>query len=71
MRILFGKPIRKETTEIFFSEKISLEDFRKYVSQSVNPFCDNMSTLGGKSLEDKFIEEWFEQFLCWNEVETE
>lgn len=65
MRTLFDKPIRTETTELFFPNKISLEEFKELMSVNVNIFCHQMKN------EDKFPEQWVEQFLAWSEIEQE
>jgi hypothetical protein len=71
MRLLYNKPIRKETTEEFFPHKFSLDEFREEMSSNVENFYKNMNTLAGTHTDDKFIEEWCEQFLAWCEVEQE
>jgi hypothetical protein len=74
MRLLYNKPIRKETTEEFFPHKISLDEFRERMSDNVENFYKNMNTLNtlsGIHKDDKFMEEWCEQFLSWCEVEQE
>jgi hypothetical protein len=71
MRTLYGKPIRKDITDSFYPNKLSLDRFRACVNQAIDPFSRNMVHLGGKAAEEKYIEEWFEQFLSWMEVEQE
>lgn len=67
-RTIFGHPIRKETTELFYPEKINLEDFQCFVSTNIFPFYKNLSS---SEFKEKFIEEWFEIFMAWCEVEEE
>lgn len=65
MRTLFEKPIRIETTELFFPNKISLEEFKELMLVNVDVFCRQMKN------ENKFPEQWVEQFLAWSEIEQE
>lgn len=69
MRKLFNKPIRQETTEMFYPNKMSLEEFRDKIFESIELFYKNLSTLN--KTDDAFVEEWFETFLSWCEVEQE
>lgn len=70
-RLIFGHPIRQETTKQFYPSKITLEEFINEVRGSLEPFMRNMQHLKGGALEDKYIEEWTEQFLAWCEIEEE
>lgn len=69
MRTLYGQPIRKETTETFYPDKISLEDFKEVIN-GFEAFVRNMENLG-VSNKQKYIEEWVQTFLSWSEIETE
>lgn len=72
MRTFFGKPIRKGTTELFFPDKCDIYYFADYLGlRPQHSFITNMQHLGGKAFEDKYIEEWTEQFLAWSEIEQE
>jgi choline-glycine betaine transporter len=70
-RKLFGHPIRNETTRSFYPHKLTLEQFCEEIKGSVEPFQENMIGLGGVAQEEKYIEEWTEQFLAWCEIEEE
>jgi hypothetical protein len=70
MRTLHGKPIRKGVTDELFPHKISLEDFERIVVGSFEAYRNNMKGIKGTA-EDKYIEEWFEQFLAWHDVEQD
>jgi hypothetical protein len=37
----------------------------------VDTFAINMEALGRPAKSAKFVEEWFEMFLAWSEVEQE
>ena len=67
-RTVFGHPIRESTTRLFHPQKISLEDFECFVSTNIRPFYKNLISNGSK---ERFIEEWFEIFMAWCEVEEE
>lgn len=69
-RTLFGCPIRKDTTELFFPYKISLDEFIEYI-RNVDGFAENLRRLGSKYTEDRFIEEWAETYLAYCEIEEE
>lgn len=71
MRKIFNQPIRKETTEAMFPDKMSVSDFVSFLESSLFEFEKNMRNLDGIGSEEKYIEEWVEQFLAWNEVEEE
>lgn len=69
MRTLFDKPIRKCTTEAFYSEKMDVIKFAEQIGLRENhPFTQNMILL---QLDTRFIEEWAEIFLSWSEIEQE
>lgn len=68
-RKLFGQPIRKDTTLEFYPDKITLDHFIDEINQHIIPFMQNMRGLG--IAESKYIEEWYEIWLAWNEVEQE
>jgi hypothetical protein len=70
MRTLFDKPIRQSTTGSYYPNTISLEQFVK-VAKGVDTFAINMEALGRPAKSAKFVEEWFEMFLAWSEVEQE
>lgn len=68
-RSLYGKPIRKGVTDEFYPSKMTLEDFRKIIISDFDSYATNMR--GIKRDEDKFIEEWVEQYLNWLDIEQE
>ena len=71
MRTLYEKNIRKETTEIFYPNKISLDEFVSLVKQNIDIFHSNMNRLSSQHTDPQFIEQWFEQYLNWCDVEQE
>lgn len=71
-RTLFGKPIRKETTELFYPDKISIYNFVEILGlKSNHSFITNMENLGNQALQYRYIEEWTETFLVWSEIEND
>lgn len=70
MRTLYGKSIRKSTTEMFYPHTISLDRFVGIV-KGVDTFATNMKNLGRPAKSAKFVEEWFEMFMAWSEVEQD
>ena len=69
-RSMYGKPIREETTRIFYPHKISLSEFVERIRNSIDPFHKNLSDLDGFK-DNKYIEEWFETMGAWMEIEPE
>jgi len=67
-RRVFNHPIRESTTLEFYPDKFSLEEFKEFIKSSIEPYCQNMKHIG---INEFYIEEWFESFMCWNEVEEE
>lgn len=70
-RRLFNHPIRKETTAEFFPDKLTIREFKEEICGNFNSFLENMEHLGGVANENKYIEEWVEQYLAWLEIEEE
>lgn len=69
MRLLFDKPIRKSTTEQYFPNKITLNEFVTYLGlQENHGFTANMMRL---QIQPRYIEEWATIFLSWNDIEQE
>lgn len=68
-RKIYGWPIRKSTTFSFYQQKISIDDFMDTIKKSIEPFGGNMKALKAKG--PKFIEDWFETFGYWMEIEEE
>lgn len=68
MRTFFDKPIRKETTEEFYPDKLSVDEFSEYILNTAKGFVENMKNL---KLDDRYVEEWMETFATWNEIEQE
>lgn len=64
-RLIFGKPILY-TTELFYPEKINLEKFCNHILESISGYKENMDYLNSS---EKYIEEWFESFGGWMEIE--
>lgn len=70
-RRIFNHPIRKGITDEFYPDKFSLDQFKDQLKAAIDPFCENMKNLGGVASEDQFIEQWYEQFLAWCDIEEE
>lgn len=68
MRTFFDKPIRKETTEEFYPDKLSVDEFSEYILNTAKGFIENMKNL---KLDDRYAEEWMETFAAWSEIEQE
>ena len=68
-RTFFGKPIREETTGMFYPQKISVEDFVKQVLEMKDEFSRNMNKLNIDR--EQYIEQWMETFCAWSEIEKE
>lgn len=68
-RTIFNLPIRESTTLEFYPNKITLEEFTEFVKQSIDPYYKNLSLPNFPK--EMFIEEWFESFMAWCEVEEE
>lgn len=72
IRLLFGKPIRESTTQCFYPDKISIEDFGCILDLSQDhEFITNLRYLYGDNLEERYAEEWAEIFLAYCEIEHE
>lgn len=71
MRTLFKNPIRKDTTLEFYPEKINLQDFKEIIVSSFSEFEQNMKNLGNIALQDKYVEEWIEEYLAWLDIEED
>jgi hypothetical protein len=72
MRTIFGLPIRKETTECMYSDKLSLLEFREFIKDNIESFTTEILNIRkdiGSS--DKYIEDWCETFLAWCDIEEE
>jgi hypothetical protein len=67
-RKIFGHPIRKDTTEKFYPERISLEDFVE-IMKGVECYAHNMKHL--HCTKYRYVEEWLECFAAWSEIEEE
>jgi hypothetical protein len=70
-RTLFNKPIRKDVTDLFFPDKMTIEEFESIIIKPFQAYKDNMKGLAGKAIEDKYIEGWVEQYLGWLDIEQE
>lgn len=70
-RTLFNKPIRQETTAWIYPHRINLAAFHEFVKDNIDGFQTNIQKLGSPATDEKFIEQWFEMFMAWSEVETE
>ncbi len=68
-RKFFNKQIRSVTEE-FHPNKLSLEEFLKDDIFDTRAFKKNMIDLSLQK-EKRYIEEWMEIFLAWNEIEQE
>ena len=71
IRRIFSHPIRKKTTQEFFPDKIDIDEFQSIICDNFNSFKKNIESLKGIALEDKYVEEWAEQYLAWLEIEEE
>ncbi len=74
-RLLFGKPIRQETTAEAYPSKITMLDFIEFMREDLDAFEADALTHGGigtrKSTHEAYIEDWCEMFLGWCEIEEE
>lgn len=68
-RTIFGHPIRESTTLEIYPEKLSLDQFKEFVEDSILFYHRNLSKPNAPK--EMFIEEWFESFAAWCEVEEE
>lgn len=68
-RRIFNHPIRKETTEAMFPDKLTLEEFKSEIIDNFDEYARNMVNI--KANKPKYIEEWVEQYLAWLEIEEE
>ena len=68
-RKLFGNPIRKGITDEFFPNKLSIDDFEEQIVNHFQAYKQNMKHINAD--EEKYIEEWVEQYLSWLEIEQE
>jgi len=68
-RLLFGKPIRKETTEEFYPDKMSFNQF--VYELSIDTFIKNIRDLPALKDKELYIEEWAEILLAWHEIEPD
>lgn len=71
MRTIFGKSIRKETTEFFYPDKLTCDQFINNLENDIKGFKENLKTLDKLRNSELFIEEWIEYFLAWSEIEDE
>ena len=76
MRKLYEQNIKKETTEIFYPNEMTLDEFVAFIKENIDTFHSNMNELSKQQLssqntDSKFIEKWFEQYLNWCDVEQE
>ena len=70
MRTLYGRPIRKSTTEEMYPDKMSIYEFKQDVIDNFDAFVENMEQ-NRFGQEGKYAEEWAEIFLSWSEIEEE
>jgi uncharacterized protein YggL (DUF469 family) len=70
-RILLNKPIRKNVTDIFYEDKMSIDEFQEIIVSHFEPYKRNMENLGSPAIDEKYIEEWVEQYLAWLDIEQE
>ena len=74
-RTFYKKPIRWISKHCHPS-KITKEQFIKEIANALEPWSKNMDNMAKNDkfkylIEDKYMEEWIEQFLSWFEVEQE
>lgn len=70
-RRIFNHPIRKGVTDEFYPDKIDIDEFKIHIVKPFEAFKQNMIVLGGEAIENKYIEEWVEQYLAWLDIEEE
>lgn len=68
-RTFLEKPTR-DITLICYAERMSLEEFKEHIINSLDPFVANMASLGIDK-QEKFIEQWMETYLAWMDIEQE
>jgi hypothetical protein len=71
IRTLFNIPIRIGITDEFFPRKMSIDEFQQKIVNSFESYKSNMNSLGSPANDDKYIEQWVEQYLSWLEIEQE
>lgn len=74
-RTLFERPVRY-TTELFFPEKMTLDEFISSMEAALRGYKGNMEHLDRQpdytfAREPHHVEEWTESFLAWSEIEQE
>lgn len=62
---------RKETTAEMYPDRLSIKDFEEIITQHLYAYIENMKRLGSPAVDEKYIEEWIEQYLAWLEIEKE
>lgn len=70
-RKIFGHPIRKGVTDEFYPDKMDINSFERHIMNSFSAYKQNMIGLGSPAIDEKYIEEWFEQYLAWLDIEEE
>jgi hypothetical protein len=68
MRTFFDKPIREDTTALFYPEKITASQFGE-ILDAKDAFLKNMESLTVPK--EQYAEEWMETFCAWSEIEQE
>lgn len=71
MRKLFNKPVRVGITDQFYPDKMSIDDFKWVIVNHFDSYHKNMQNLGSPAIDDKYIEEWIEQYLGWLDIEQD
>lgn len=61
---------RHDMSEIYHPDKITLKDFVEEIRESLAPFQTNLLHLGDED-QEYYIEEWFEIFARWTEIQSE
>lgn len=67
MRKLYGKPVG-HITSFCYPDKLTLDEFVEQMKH-VETFARNMQNLN--NTDDRYIEDWFQLFANWSEIEQE
>jgi len=62
---------RHDMTEIYYPHPVSLDAFIKEMQEALEPFKANMIHLGEGNTKYRFMEELFEMFARWSDIQSE
>jgi len=68
MRTFFDKPIRQDTTELFYPHKITVEEFVSRILNGGEDFAKNINKIQ-RIEKQQYPEYWMETFCAWSEIE--